>query len=299
MKKLRYALEAALIYILFGIFKILPAETASNLGGFFGRTIGTKLAMNRRVRTHLSIAFPDISDRRQSEITSAMWDNLGRIVAEYPHLEAISKHHTHIENIDILEPYFKDKTPIIFIGGHIGNWEINGAAMLTQVNKPISLTYRPPNNPWVAKLLDNLRTLNGRIKAYPKSSEGGRGLMKTLKEKGQLGILIDQKYNEGLLTEFFGAPAMTNPIFSQLALKYGCPIIPVRCERIKGINFKLTVHPPIPVTDSGGNTLSVNEIVQNAQNVIQTWIEETPEQWIWLHRRWKKTQKTRSKRVKN
>lgn len=277
----------------------MPAQAASNLGAFIGRNIGTRLAMNRRVRRHILIAFPDLAETDQLKIISRMWDNLGRIFAEYPHLEKISRDYTIIENADILEPYLKDEKPIIFIGGHIGNWEISGAAMLTQMNRAISLTYRPPNNPWVSGLLDKLRTLNGRIKAYPKSSEGGRSMMKTLRENGQLGILIDQKYNEGLSTEFFGEQAMTNPIFAQLALKYDCPIIPVRCERISGINFKLTVHEPVKTADEYGLALTLEEIVQNSQNIIQSWIQRNPEQWIWLHRRWKTSKKTKSKRVKD
>ncbi len=289
MKKIRYILEIIIIYILFTIFRVLPVVQASNLGGFLGRVIGKKLSINRRVKKHISIAFPEIEKGRQNEIIIKMWDNLGRIFAEYPHLETISRDYTKIENIEIIEPYLKSGQSVIFVGGHIGNWEINGATMLTQVKKPIALTYRPPNNPWVAKLLNKLRTLNGRIEAFSKSPEGGRGMMKTLKENGSLGILIDQKYNEGISTKFFGVDAMTNPIFAQLALKYECPIIPVRCERIEGINFKLTVHPPLTKTDENGDKLPIATIVQNAQNLTEEWIKEKPEQWIWLHRRWVKS----------
>lgn len=298
MKKIRYVIEALAVYFFFGIFRILPAETASNLGGLIGKTVGPRLAMNRRVRRHLLTAFPEIAHNRQTEIITGMWENLGRIFAEYPHLEEISKN-VEIVNLESLDPYFKNDSPIIFVGAHIGNWEINGVTMLTQLNKPIALTYRPPNNPWVSRLLDKLRTLNGKIEAYPKSSEGGRNMMKTLKNNGRLGILIDQKYNEGIITEFFGAPAMTNPVFVQLAQRYNCPIVPVRCERIKGCKFKLTICDSIDINDRGYHPRSIEDVIIETQNIVEGWIAEKPEQWIWLHRRWRKTKETRSKRVEN
>lgn len=298
MKKIRYFFEALAVYILFAIFWCLPAKAASNLGGWLGRTIGSILAMNRRVKRHLKMVFPDIKKEEQEKVTKEMWENLGRIFAEYPHLEKISKN-AEIKNLEKLEPYLNQNKPIIFIGAHIGNWEINGMAMLSQLNKSVALTYRPPNNPWVDRLLQKLRTLNGRIEAYPKSSEGGRNMMKILKQNGRLGILIDQKYNEGIITEFFGHPAMTNPVFVQLAQKYDCPIIPVRCERIHKTDFKLTVYDDIKTKDQNGNLLQVEDVVKQAQALIEDWIKERPEQWIWLHRRWGKAKYARSQRKKN
>ncbi len=298
MKKIRYFLEAAAVYIFFAVFRILPYKTASDLGGAIGRAIGPKLAVNRRVKRHLLVAFPDMPDERQTEIIKGMWNNLGRIFAEYPHLEKISKT-VEIKNLKSLEPYFKDNKPIIFVGAHIGNWEINGVTMLTQVNKPMSLTFRPPNNPWVSRLLNRLRTLDGKIEAYPKSSEGGRKMMQALKRNGSLGILIDQKYNEGIVTEFFGAPAMTNPIFVQLAQRYHCPIIPVRCERVQGCNFILTIHDEIPAFDPDYTPRATEDVIAQTQGVIEGWIADKPEQWIWLHRRWRKKKDIEAENTRN
>ena len=298
MKTIRYFFEALVVYILFAVFWCLPAKTASNLGGRLGRVIGSKLAMNRRVKRHLQMALPEMDEKRQERTVKEMWENLGRIFAEYPHLEKLSKQ-AEIQNLEKLEPYLNENKPMIFIGAHIGNWEINGMVMLSQLNKSVALTYRPPNNPWVDRLLQKLRTLNGRIEALPKSSEGGRNMMKILKQNGRLGILIDQKYNEGIVTEFFGHAAMTNPVFVQLAQKYDCSIIPVRCERIRETQFKITIYDEIKTKDENGQPFQVETVVKQAQDLIESWIKESPEQWIWLHRRWGKAKYARSKRKKN
>ncbi|PCK00233.1 MAG: lipid A biosynthesis acyltransferase [Zetaproteobacteria bacterium] len=288
MKRLRYFLEAALLAILFVFFRILPPETASNIGGYIARTIGPKLATSRKARRHIQCALPETTKREQDNIIKGMWDNLGRVIAEYPHLERISKHHTNIVDLANLDQYINDKTlPIIFIGGHLANWEINGAATLTQLNHPIDLTYRAPNNPWTAKMLTKARTLNGRIKAYPKSRESGRLIIKALKEAHSIGILIDQKYNEGVEVDFFKMPTMTNPIFVQLCQRYKCPLIPVRNERISGCNFKLTAYPPLTLFKDDGTPRPVDDVIKDAHILLEQWIKERPEQWIWLHHRWK------------
>lgn len=287
MRIVRYTIEALLLWILFWFFKILSPKYASGIGGWLGRSIGPYLAVNRKARRHLRLAFPEIDQSIENDILRGMWDNLGRIIGEYPHLERISRDYTTINNMERLAPYLEQDQPIIFIGGHLGNWEINGAAMLTQMEKTMTLTYRAPNNPWTAHLLDRCRTLNGAIQAYPKARESGRYIMQTLKEDGLLGILIDQKYNEGVEVNFFGAPAMTNPICVQLAQKYKCPLIPVRCERTRGCSFTLTPYDPLPVFDETGEKRPVADVLNDAHRLLEGWISERAEQWIWLHRRWR------------
>ncbi|MGH1377715.1 MAG: lysophospholipid acyltransferase family protein [Alphaproteobacteria bacterium] len=291
MKKLRYLFEAIILNILFVFFKILPAHYASSIGGFIGRTIGPKLAASRKALRNIQQAMPETTETEQRKIVKGMWDNLGRVIAEYPHLERISKEYTEIINLDETSTDNKsiNSNASIFIGAHLANWEVNGAATLTQLKQPINLTYRAPNNPWVAKILDKSRTLNGRLTAYPKSMDSGRLIMKSIKNSESLGILIDQKYNEGLEVDFFNLPAMTNPIFVQLCQRFKCPLIPVRNERIKGCNFRLTTYPPIETISPDGTPRPVIDVINDTHKLLESWIKERPEQWMWLHRRWKIT----------
>ncbi|MGH1455223.1 MAG: lysophospholipid acyltransferase family protein [Alphaproteobacteria bacterium] len=287
MKKLRYIFEAVLLYALFFIFKTMSPEMASNIGGWIGKTIGPKLAASRKAKKNITRALPDKTETEKNKIIKDMWENLGRIIAEYPHLETLSLKNTQITYKGDTKLLTQSKTPMIFFGGHIGNWEVNCAATLTQMNRPATLTYRAPNNPFVAKLLDKTRTLNGRLTAYPKSRESGRHLIKTLKNAKSIGILIDQKYAEGLNIPFFGYDAMTNPIFVQLCQKFKCPLIPIRNERLSGCNFRLTIYPPINVMNDDDTTRPIEDVIKESHKLLEEWITERPEQWLWLHRRWK------------
>ena len=131
------------------------------------------------------------------------------------------------------------------------------------------------------------RSVGGQISGHSKSSAGGKGLMKSLKSGHCAGILIDQKYNEGLSIPFFGIEAMTNPVFVQLAQKYKCALVPIRNERLEGTNFRLNVYEPIEIFDSNDAPRPIEDVIKDAHALLESWITERPEQWLWLHRRWK------------
>lgn len=112
-------------------------------------------------------------------------------------------------------------------------------------------------------------------------------MMETIKQGGILGILIDQKYNQGLNVPFFGHPAMTNPFFVQLAQKYGAPLVPIRGIRLENGGFCLKIYPPVPTLEDNGTPRPIENVIQQAHTLLAGWIREKPEQWLWLHRRWK------------
>lgn len=274
MKKLRYLVEAVLVAVLLGIFRALPPQTASAIGGWIGRSLGPHLAVTRRALKHMQRALPNID---HTAAIREMWDNLGRVFAEYPHLEKIAATRTEFVGRDLFDT---SKSPSILIAGHLANWEI--AATTFFVNgTTMDLIYRAPNNPWVDALLKVMRSLNGKISTHPKSTRGMRQVVDGLKNRHNLGILIDQKYNQGIEASFFGAPAMTSPAFVQLAQKYNCPVYPVRVERLSGCRFRVTVHQPLDTAKPA------EQLIAEAHHLLEQWISERPGQWIWLHRRWK------------
>ncbi len=286
---IRYALEALGLSVLLIIFKILPAGKASGMGGWIGRNIGPKLAASRKARRNLERAMPDLDDTRKDEIITGMWEHLGRVIAEYPHLKSLSQA-TKIHGEEHLESALKNSKGAIFFGAHFGNWEINAPAILTQYDHAIDISYRAPNNPWSDALLMRARTMGGRIQAHAKSRQGGKSMMDSIKEGGALGILIDQKYNQGLAMPFFGVEAMTNPFFVQLAQKYGCALVPIRNlrnpEGLDGASFSLTVYEPVEVFKEDGSARPVEDVIADAHALLESFIKEHPEQWLWLHRRW-------------
>jgi KDO2-lipid IV(A) lauroyltransferase len=276
MKKIRYACEAALVAVMLWFFKCLSPKRASNLGGMIARSIGPLLAVNRRAKKHLKLALPGKSEEEYADIIRGMWDNLGRVFAEYPHLEQIASTCVEFAGME----HFTKKSPAILIAGHIANWEIAATSFYAR-GVPIDLIYRAPNNPAVDRMLKNYRSLQGKIHTYPKSKTGMRQVISALGQGHNLGILIDQKYNPGIPAEFFGQTAMTSPVFVQLAQKYNRPVYPVRVERLQGCNFRVTCFPPL---DTGQATETA---ITEAHSLLEGWISERPDQWIWLHRRWK------------
>lgn len=287
MKKIRYFFEYLLLKGLFGLFWALPPAWASGLGGWIGRIVGPRLAASRKARANLRAALPDLDEARINAIVVGMWDNLGRVIAEYPHLARLARENTRIEGIERLHALREDGQAGILFGGHLGNWEIAGPALLFQVGLPIGLVYRPPNNPGAAELLDRARSLNGALKTFPKSFSGMRRFVRHLHEGGHAGILIDQKYNEGLPALFFGRPAMTSPAFVQMCQTIGCPLVPFQVIRTGGARFRLMIHDPLSVVDDSGLPLPVEGVIARAHALLEGWIRETPEQWLWLHRRWR------------
>jgi len=229
---------------------------------------------------------PEKSDEERKQIIADMWAHLGRVMAEYPHLETIAREYTEIENIEALKKLKSDKQPAVFFGAHFGGWEINAPTVHAQLAMDIDITYRAPNNPWVDKMLDKMRSMKGEIPAHSKSREGGRDMMNAIKNGRSLGILIDQKYNQGLGVPFFGIEAMTNPFFVQLAQKYKVPLIPICGRRLDGCRFRLTIFDPVAVFDGQGNPRAVEDVIKDAHALLEEWIRQEPNQWLWLHRRW-------------
>lgn len=295
MKKLLYGPEAFFLLLLFLFFKIIPPQTASAIGGWMGRTLGPKLAASRKAEKNLQRALPDLDKNEQDKIIREMWDNLGRVIAEYPHLEKISRDYTTFEDEAALKSFFEKDEAAVLFSAHLANWEINGTAILTHFGKPVDLTYRALNNPWADKILSHARTLGGRIRAYPKSRSSGKDILEAIKQSRYLGILIDQKYNEGINVPFFGLPAMTNPIFVKLAQKYKCPLLPVHNTRLKGAHFRIKIAPPLATHDENGNPRPVEDIIAESHTILENWIRENPGQWLWLHRRWPKQEMEENK----
>lgn len=285
MKQIRYLIQFIALLPIMGLFAALPATTASNLGGWLGRIVGPKLGANKKALRHLRMALPGKTDDDYAAIITGMWDNLGRTFAEYPHIKTLARK-TEIVGADNLLAPLDDEKPAIMFSAHLGNWELQPPSMLTQHGQRVDTIVRAPNNPYVGWLLKRFREMGGRIATLPKSKQGTRQLVQTLKDGRPIGILIDQKYNEGIAMPFFGHPAMTSPAFVQLAQKFKCPLIPSRLERIDRTSFRLTFYPALPVFDEAGNPRKVEDVITDAHAMIEQWITERPDQWIWLHRRW-------------
>jgi KDO2-lipid IV(A) lauroyltransferase len=280
MKKLRYFIEALLVRSLLFCFRHLSPDTASSIGGFLGRCLGTIMAASRKARRNLTLSLPNKTEAEYDAIISGMWENLGRVFSEYPHLETISQTRVTIKGAENLGNLSENTEPAIFFSAHLANWEVSSPVVRTK-GIDIDLIYRPPNNPWVDKVLQECRSMKGILQTYPKSRTGMRQVMEALKSGRRIGILIDQKYNQGVEVNFFGRPAMTSPAYIQLAQKFNCPLIPVRIQRTQGCHFVVEFLPPLDLK------LDQTTLLTQSHLILESWIADQPSQWLWLHRRWK------------
>jgi KDO2-lipid IV(A) lauroyltransferase len=281
-------LEAILVALMLGVFSALPLGLASALGGTIARTLGPLTGASRRAERHLAIAFPEKSRGELAAIVRGMWDNLGRVFAEYPHVRRIAVYGPdspiEVVGAEHADRMRDDGEPGIFVTGHFGNWETVPPAIV-QRGLPLTYFYRIPNNPMVDRMLRAMRHKEG-IEQIPKGAEGARRGLRVLNERGHLGILTDLRTNEGIAIPFFGRPAMTAPAVAQLALRFGCPVCLVRAERLEGARFRITFFPPIRPRETGGRSDDIASFMAEVTAAIEGWIRERPEQWFWIHRRW-------------
>ena len=174
----------------------------------------------------------------------------------------------------------------LLFAGHIANWEIAPMSATQRGVRPL-IVYRAPNNPRVARLIHEMRLPVGSA-LFPKGVSGLRRAVAAVARGGFLGVLADQKYNEGIPVPFFGRDAMTSPVLAELALRYHLPLLPVRVERIAGARFRVAIEPPVALPDSGDRARDVYALTTQINAILERWIRERPEQWMWPHRRWPK-----------
>ncbi len=289
LKRIRYLLEYLLIKVGFAFFRLLPLPVASNLGGWIARTLGPHVKVSRKAKNNMRMAFPEWTKEQINQAVYDMWDNLGRYATELPHFAKMPPE-KFFEICELVgEEHLQEAAALeggsLFFSAHMGNWEL-GAKATHDAGVPLSVVYRPLNNPMVDKIA-NWHRNHYQTKGVPKTSAGGRDLLKTIRDGGRIAILIDQKMRTGIPVRFFGHDAMTTTSLADLALKYKCPIYPVRVERLeKGPKFRVTVHPPMEYAVTGDAKEDAHTIMREAHGYLEEWIAERPEQWLWLHKRW-------------
>ena len=278
--------DAALLLMLMTLFACMPVDWASAIGGYVGRTIGPRLGISRRALRNLRCAMPENNESENQRILLGMWDNLGRAMAEYPHLARICAAtcgRVEIVNEEAIVHLLTDEKPAILFGGHFGNWQIGPTTIHRLMGTSLLSVYRRANNPWVDRLLR--RWLPSRC-AVSKGAEGGRDLLRHLRRGGHVAMLVDQKQNDGIAVPFFGRDAMTAPAIARLGLHFDCPTVPIRVERLVGARFRFTVMPALEMTPTGDPAGDVRARMAQVNAVIEAWVRARPEQWLWLHRRW-------------
>lgn len=289
--KIKHLLQAFAVKILYCFFKILPIKISSSIGGFIGRSLGRFVKVNKVARRNIQKAFPDFSDQQVELTIQQMWDNLGRVVGEFPHMtnykgEDFAKI-VEVEGAEHIKTAGESGKTVIFFSGHFANWEIVPKTIFEKGCPAINLVYRKSNNPYIDKLILDVRN-NYQAGCMPKGSVGARMIIKAIKTGQHIGMLVDQKQNDGIPVPFFGRDAMTAPAIATLALKYDCQLIPIHVKRIKGAKFKVIASEPFNLANTGDEKLDILVAMTKINSILEEWIKEAPSGWFWVHNRWPK-----------
>ncbi len=298
---LRYRAEALAFFTFIGFFRLFGLDGASAMGGWIGRNILRRSAMGRRARDHLTKAYPEKSAAEMAAIEVEMFDNLGRTVAEYAHLDKMKLKgpdpRLSVTGTEYAEAAIASGKGVIFVSGHFANWEVMPFTA-AQLGYESGEVYRPLNNPYVDRWMVAQRMANGPKDQIAKGAQGTKRIFTMLRGGKCILLLADQKTNEGLPAPFFGRDAMTTPAPAALALKLGSVILPASNERLGGSHFRMKVYPPIDFTPSGDHDRDILQLTIKITEAIEQMVRERPSQWLWVHRRWPKPgEKVRSKRA--
>ena len=286
MKIIKYFLQFLFIIIFFSLFKILGLNISSALGGKLFEKIGPLFRSKKLIHSNLKKAFPDISLDHLNGITKMMWNNYGRVFAEYMFIKKYREDRSNkniiIEGQEILEDIKKKNKSVVFISGHLSNFELM-AMHIEKSGIKLSAIYRPLNNIFLNKIMERIRKKYICKYQIKKGIGGMKKLMHLKKLNYSTALMIDQRVSQGIRSDFFNQKALTTTIPAQLVKKFKIPIVPIFIERINNINFKIVIKNPITFD----NKETTKTITDKLNLVLEKMISYKPELWIWSHNRWK------------
>ena len=289
--------DTALGALAIGLIKVLRLTNPDWLSDFAAaamRKIGPRLREDRIARAQIAAAFPEKSAAEVDRIVNASWDNLGRMGAEFVHLDRLWDYQSPEKpgRFDIaatdVERFLRlveDGKPALVFAAHLGNWELPAIAAHTY-GIDSAVLYRGPNIEVVDRWITATRSrLMGRL------IQTGLGapvrLGEALERGTHVGMLVDQYYVRGVPVTFFGRKTRANPLIARLARHVDCPIHGVRLIRLPNHRYRGNITEAIaPARDSNGD-VDIAGTMQTIMNVIEGWVRDHPEQWLWQHRRWR------------
>lgn len=286
MKNIIYLIEFIFIKILFLIFSLIGYKNSSNFGSLIGKLIGPFFRSKSLIIKNLRQA--QISNKDNLEkISTNVLSNYGRIFSEYVYLKDFRndklKKYISIEGTEYLDEIKKKNKKVVFISGHFNNFELM-AMNLEKFGINVAAIYRPLNNKYLNKTMEEIRKNFICQKQIKKGRSGTRELIKNFNKGSSVALMIDQRVREGIDINFFYKHASTTTIPAQLSIKYNCEIVPIYIERQNKIFFKMFVSKPILFDKNE----SVEEITLKLNKILEKMILKNVDQWIWTHDRWQK-----------
>jgi KDO2-lipid IV(A) lauroyltransferase len=271
-----------------------PIKTA-NLFGRILRVIGPMTREQRIGRANLTAAFPEKSPAEIETILAGVWDNLGRLGAEFAHIDHIWEHDrarpedSRIEIQQRTHELFAqlrlDGKPALIFTAHLGNWEMPAVAAVEH-GLDAAILFRRPNSASANRIIEELR--GGKMGTLiPAGRDAPLRLADALQKGQHVAILVDQWFTNGVDVTFFGRKTKVNPTLARLLRQIECPIHGVRIIRLPGHRFRAELSEEVPPVRDASGQIDIQGTMQAITSVVEGWIREYPDQWLWLHRRWR------------
>jgi KDO2-lipid IV(A) lauroyltransferase len=291
MQALRYRLEVLCFRSLIGLTHIVPRRLMLAFGSFLGLLADLLLARHTRIALdNLTLALGDeIGPARRRQIIRRCWQHFGQTIVDMfyiPRMDLDAIHHMiQIEGEQHLRDAVAAGEGVMVYSAHFGHWEL-AAVVAGFEGVPMAIIARPLSNPGLEPVLRSLREVSGNRIIYKRNAI--RAIIQALKDKMAVAIMIDQDARDrGIFVPFFGRPASTTPTPASIALRTGAPIIPVSCVPTGKGKYRIQVLPPIDTRSSGDTEADILRITTECTTILEGWVRERPELWLWMHRRWK------------
>jgi KDO2-lipid IV(A) lauroyltransferase len=295
LKQTAGALFGPLTVVLLRALRLLDPDRTARFTGQVMQRIGPLLKEHSIGRENLAAAFPEKSSTEIEAILDKTWENLGMFAGEFAHLDRMwdyNEANPAAGRIDLdpvsVERFLKlrdDGKGALIFAAHLGNWELP-ALVGPAYGLDSAVVFRPPNLNAIADAVERIRAVNmGTI--VPTERDAPLRLARMLEHGTHAGMLVDQYYIKGVDVVFFGRKTKCNPLLARLAARIECPIHGVRVIRLPDHRFRLELSEEVAAVRGADGKIDVQGTMQAVTNVVEGWIREYPEQWLWLHRRWR------------
>jgi len=290
-KRLKWAVEYALAVIVYHLIRLAPFRVAMAAGGFLG-TLAYRIDKRHRMVTedNLRESLREKTPDEIARIARSVYRNLGWSAIEFIWSDRFDRRWVE-ENIDF--PGFDyllrkvgEGRGALYLTAHCGSWELMAISQAVMGN-PFGVVVRPLDNPFLDRAVTRLRTRGGNT--LINKNKGMREILRMLNNGKGVGILLDQNVSakEGVFVDFFGRPACTNKGLALIAMKTKAPVIPAFIRRDKDGRRKIVMGKELPLVETGDKEADILVNTQSYTKAIEDFVREYPDQWFWMHRRWK------------
>ncbi len=287
MNNIKYFFQFLIIILLLLIFKLIGVKYSTIISGKIFEILGPLFRSNKISHSNLTRAFPKLNKTEKAQIIKKMWNNYGKILAEYVFMNNFRKSKKYdkkimIKNQDELENIKKNSSPVIFISGHFNNFELM-ALHIEKSGIDLAAIYRPLNNIFLNPVMEYIRKNYICRKQIKKGISGTKELLKLFKEGTSVALMIDQRVSEGIRSKLFNNDAFTTTIPAQFVKKFNAKIVPIYIERDLENKFIIEIDKSIEFSKNE----TLESITLKLNEILEKMILRNPDQWIWTHNRWR------------